>query len=83
MEQTSFFTNDAAPQPLASRQRPQSLEEFAGQRHLLGPGKVLRRLIESDSVSFSCASRTCSTRTHSKDICPFQTLTLPDIFIFK
>ncbi|MGN0754864.1 MAG: replication-associated recombination protein A [Aristaeellaceae bacterium] len=51
MEQTTFFTRDGAPQPLAARLRPQSLEEFAGQAHLLGPGKVLRRLIEGDAVS--------------------------------
>lgn len=51
MEQTTFFSEDSAPQPLASRLRPQSLEEFAGQTHLLGPGKVLRRLIEGDAVS--------------------------------
>ncbi len=51
MEQTTFFTEDNAPQPLASRLRPQSLDEFTGQTHLLGPGKVLRRLIEGDAVS--------------------------------
>ena len=39
------------PQPLAARLRPQTLDEFVGQTHLLGPGKVLRRLIESDQVS--------------------------------
>ena len=50
MEQQTFFANDAA-QPLAARMRPRTLEEFAGQTHLLGPGKVLRRLIEGDSVS--------------------------------
>ena len=39
MEQINFFTDDApALQPLASRLRPQSLEEFAGQTHLLGEG---------------------------------------------
>ncbi len=38
-------------QPLAARMRPATLEEFAGQQHLLGPGKVLRRLIESDTLS--------------------------------
>lgn len=32
--------------PLASRMRPRSLEEFAGQRHLLGPGRSLTRLVE-------------------------------------
>ena len=39
------------PQPLAARLRPQSLDEYAGQTHLLGKGKVLRRLVESDQVS--------------------------------
>ena len=37
--------------PLATRMRPRTLEEFAGQRHLLGKGKVLRQLIEEDRVS--------------------------------
>ncbi len=51
MEQTTFFQLDDAPQPLASRLRPQSLEEFVGQTHLLGERGVLRRLIEGDAVS--------------------------------
>ncbi len=50
MEQMTFFDRPAS-QPLAARLRPQTLEEFAGQRHLLGEGKVLRRLIEGDQVS--------------------------------
>ena len=41
----------AAGQPLAARMRPRTLEEFAGQKHLLGEGKVLRRLIAADTVS--------------------------------
>ena len=48
--QSTFFENDI-PQPLAARLRPRDLDEFVGQEHLLGPGKVLRRLIESDRVS--------------------------------
>ncbi len=36
--------------PLAERMRPQDLSEFVGQGHVLGPGKLLRRAIESDSV---------------------------------
>lgn len=36
--------------PLAARQAPRQIEEFAGQPHLLGPGKMLRRLIEADVV---------------------------------
>lgn len=37
--------------PLANRVRPQSLDEFVGQQQLLGPGKILRDLIENDQVS--------------------------------
>lgn len=38
-------------EPLAARLRPQDLSEFEGQDHLLGEGKILRRLIENDGVS--------------------------------
>ncbi len=37
--------------PLAERMRPQKLDDVVGQRHLLGPGKLLRQLIESDQLS--------------------------------
>lgn len=50
MEQMTLFDREM-PQPLAARLRPQSLDEYAGQTHLLGKGKVLRRLVESDQVS--------------------------------
>lgn len=50
MYQETLFESPAS-QPLAERLRPQSLEEYCGQKHLLGEGKILRRLIESDSVS--------------------------------
>ena len=50
MEQTTMFDNKVE-QPLASRLRPERLEEFVGQKHLIGEGKVLRRLIESDHIS--------------------------------
>jgi putative ATPase len=36
--------------PLADRMRPDSLEEFVGQEHLVGEGRVLRRMIESDAL---------------------------------
>lgn len=36
--------------PLADRMRPESLAEFVGQEHLVGQGKVLRRMIESDRI---------------------------------
>ena len=50
MEQQTLFGGDST-RPLAARLRPQTLEEFVGQTHLLGPGKVLRRLIEHDQIS--------------------------------
>lgn len=51
MEQMTLFGNNRAMTPLASRLRPDTLEEFVGQEHLLGPGKVLRQLIERDQIS--------------------------------
>lgn len=37
--------------PLAARLRPRTLDEYVGQEHLVGPGRVLRRAIESDRLS--------------------------------
>lgn len=50
MEQLSLFDDRAAVGPLASRLRPSGMEEFVGQKHLLGEGKVLRRIIDQDMV---------------------------------
>ena len=50
MDQTSLFEIPSS-EPLASRMRPKSLEEFVGQDHLLKEGKLLRRMIESDNIS--------------------------------
>ena len=49
MTELSLFAehND---EPLAARMRPQSLEDCAGQEHLIAPGKVLRRIIDSDKI---------------------------------
>ncbi|MBO6262806.1 MAG: replication-associated recombination protein A [Clostridia bacterium] len=49
MEQQTFFENELS-EPLASRLRPKSLDEFVGQKHLIGEGKILRRLIENDNI---------------------------------
>ena len=40
----------SASAPLAARMRPRTLEEFVGQGHILGPGKLLRRAIEADRL---------------------------------
>src|SRR5579871_5576588 len=36
--------------PLAARMRPRTLDEFVGQQHFLGEGKLLRRLLQSDRL---------------------------------
>lgn len=51
MEQLSLFDDREASAPLASRLRPETLEEYVGQKHLLGRGKILRQLIERDQIS--------------------------------
>lgn len=54
MKQPSLFENDEdddANRPLASRVRPQSLEDFVGQEHLLDEGNVLREMVDHDQVS--------------------------------
>ncbi len=38
-------------QPLAARMRPQTVEEFVGQEHFFGPGKLLRRMLQADRLS--------------------------------
>src|ERR671937_2361560 len=43
--------NLRAAQPLAARMRPRSLDEFVGQEHFIGPGKLLRRLLLADRLS--------------------------------
>ncbi|HUO07926.1 MAG TPA: replication-associated recombination protein A [Phycisphaerae bacterium] len=43
--------NRDATMPLAARMRPRTLDEFAGQTHILGPGKLLRRMIEADRLT--------------------------------
>ncbi len=61
MEQLGLFDSPAAQpetgnealasQPLASRLRPETLDDYVGQEQLLGRGKMLRNIIERDSVS--------------------------------
>ena len=53
MEQMSLFDAPAQPVqgPLASRLRPTTLDDYVGQQHLIGKGKILRQMIERDQVS--------------------------------
>lgn len=50
MEQESLF-EEVSFQPLASRMRPASLSEYVGQKHLVGEGKVLWKLIEKNQIT--------------------------------
>jgi putative ATPase len=43
--------NLARVAPLAVRMRPRTLDEFVGQQHFLGPGKLLRRMLEADRLT--------------------------------
>jgi len=43
--------NRQSATPLAARMRPETLEEFVGQKHFLGPGKLLTRMLEADRLS--------------------------------
>jgi putative ATPase len=46
-----FTVQSSETAPLAERMRPQSIAEYVGQSHILGEGKLLRRLIETDRLS--------------------------------
>src|SRR5688572_15699566 len=43
--------NRKRAQPLAARMRPRTLDEFVGQEHVLGPGKLLRRMLLADRLT--------------------------------
>ena len=51
MEEQLTLGGASVSQPLPARMRPQTIDEVVGQQHLLGPGKVLRRIIEQDQIS--------------------------------
>ncbi len=48
-DRTSLFAS-TAPEPLAARMRPRTLDEYVGQQQIVGPGRALRRAIENDTV---------------------------------
>ncbi|RXT14765.1 replication-associated recombination protein A [Ammoniphilus sp. CFH 90114] len=50
-EEAGTQSNQDHRQPLAARMRPRNLNEFIGQEHILGVGKLLRRAIEADQIS--------------------------------
>ncbi len=51
MDLFDFAQNErTAPTPLAERMRPRTLDEYIGQQHIVGKGKSLRHLIETDQV---------------------------------
>lgn len=48
-----FSINEKKTSPLADRMRPKTLDDFLGQEHIVGKGKLLRRAIEADKLG-SC-----------------------------
>ena len=46
-----FTSRPSQHEPLAYRMRPRTLDEFAGQEHILGRGRLLRRIIQADQLS--------------------------------
>ena len=51
MEQSLFTQNSSVGSPLSVRMRPRSLDEYVGQEHILGAGKLLNRAIQTDRIS--------------------------------
>ena len=51
MQEEQSLLDKSVPQPLAARLRPETIDDIVGQQHLLGEGKVLRRIIQQDAVS--------------------------------
>ena len=51
--QDLFTQQESALSPLADRMRPRTLDEFISQRHIVGPGRLLRRAIEADRMTSS------------------------------
>ncbi|THB65100.1 MAG: AAA family ATPase, partial [Spirochaetaceae bacterium] len=50
-QQANLFDQDNSKSPLADRMRPRNLDEFIGQEHILGEGRLLRRAIKADRLS--------------------------------
>ncbi len=51
MESSSLFENSPEHEPLAARMRPRSLDEYIGQDHIVGKGRLLRRAIAADQLT--------------------------------
>ncbi len=51
MNEQQTLLNAALREPLAARLRPETIDEIVGQTHLIGPNRILRRIIEQDAVS--------------------------------
>ena len=50
-QEGSGTAGSSSREPLASRMRPRTLDEFIGQEHIVGPGRLLRRAIQKDQLS--------------------------------
>jgi len=55
-------------EPLASRMRPRTLDEFVGQEHIVGEGRLLRRAIQKDQLSSVIFSGPPGTRQNNSTL---------------
>ena len=72
--QDLFSAKEAALSPLADRMRPRTLDEFIGQGHIVGPGRLLRRAIEADRMTSSIfyGPPGCDARLHHRQYDAFR-----------
>ena len=62
MEQLSLFAQEIEQNaPLASRLRPESLDDYIGQEHLVGKGRILRQMLDTDRITSMCNVRKRTT----------------------
>ncbi len=74
MEQLSLFSQEVnMSAPLASRLRPQSLNDYIGQEHLVGPGKVLRQILDNDKLHDILGASGCGENHAGKDYREYDT----------
>lgn len=51
MPTDDLFAEELSDEPLAARMRPRTIDEFVGQEHIVGPGRLLRRAIQADQLT--------------------------------
>ena len=65
-------------QPLAYRMRPRQLEDILGQEHLVGPGKIIHRMVRENPGAFVVVTGCYAQNFHCQRYCRFDSLCLPN-----